>query len=187
MRTASRVPHFGNRTPPPHVVEGLRALDPDAELVYWGWGKWVLGTMTNDVRLQPLGQRLLVSTLRAINKRPWRVALQRDVYRIRMARLRLAGFRVTAEYELRGSPDSSIVNDQRCMDWMYRTMNDEAVDRALQADKEAARATALADLTDEARGRDGWKYMFTKSHSVTRFDGPVQRARSGFQIHRTLS
>ena len=64
-----RVPTF-ERTPPDHVVRGLRALDPAAELVYMGYGKWYLGRFVSDRRIYESGVRLKASTLRAIENAP---------------------------------------------------------------------------------------------------------------------
>jgi hypothetical protein len=127
------------------------------------------------------------STLKSVWRRKDGWVRKSDIERIRVAQLRLAGFVVTAEYILKGDPDSAIVNDQRCMDWMFRTMSDDEVDTAFHAEKEAERVEAHADLVDPARANAGWKYAFTRSHSVTRYDAPTsRRARSGFRIEKVI-
>jgi hypothetical protein len=182
----TRIPHF-ERTPPDHVVRGLRSLDPDAELVYVGYGKWFLGRIISDSRLYESGVKLKKSTLRAIATRnsgkPGKV-LHQDILRLRIAELRMAGFQFTAEYNMKGTPDSAIVIDQRRMDWMYRTLTDDETIEAFGADAAKARADAYADLTDDARGRDAWRYLFTTNHYLGKTSSNA--VRSGRVRHMTI-
>ena len=177
----SRIPTFG-REAPPHVLAGLRTLDPSAELVWIERDRWLLGQYAPESRraLEKAGHQLRLSTWRSIAARNG-VITHTDRVRLRMAELKLNCFRFTTEYYI-ALPDSAVVHDQRVMDWMYKHLSDNAIDSALNEDYERELAAARDDLTDTERARAAYKYLFTLSHYLgkqTIDSGP----RSGWTRH----
>lgn len=174
------------REAPRDVLRGLRVIDPTAELIYLGTGRWLLGRVVSSAPIRAAGERLAASCTRATKTRNTasRTLTPEDYDRHLMAQLRLRGFQPTTEYRVCGEPTGAIVRDQEVMDFLYRTLSDDAVDALADEDHIARKAQARADLTDEARARDAWRWMFTRSHSVTRFGAGPQRARSGFTLHQ---
>lgn len=153
------------RTAPEHVVRGLREIDPTTELVYFGRGRWILGSVRPDVAVAAQAERILgraykLAAFAAENPR-FKVNpsnIRRLLGRIDFAYLALQGFRSIAEYRVQGAPDSAIVEDFRRADWMFKHTTDEELWQMLEAPKEKARAEARADLADPARARDAWRY-----------------------------
>lgn len=204
------VPEYSQlRRPPRHVVAGLRVTDPTADLVYLGWGKWVLVSVQADKidhwyqktngqwsTLRRDAISILVNARRLLEL--WRAnpkfqanpgAFRRLIGRYDFALLATMGARPIAEYQVQGEPTSAIVDDFRRMDWMYRHTSDEELERLLEAPAEERRAEALADLTDEHRHLDAWRYLTTRTHTVTRFDDPskTRGPKSGFARVMTIS
>jgi hypothetical protein len=179
------------RTTPDYVVRGLREVDPTAELVYIGRGKWLLGSVRWDRRHVSAARKRLDAAFGAVKRiGQWKASHPRVGQRVAYWTLALQGFRPIAEYKLQGEPDSRIVNDFRRMDWMYKNTSDNQLERLLDEPYETGRREARADLTDEARARDAWRNTFTLSHTVTRFDDPAKRSgsgRSGFKVERRLA
>ncbi len=194
------LPHFPHlRRPPHHVVAGLRQVDPTADLVYLGWGKWLLVSVQPDrMDMWYKKRNGQFSTLRRdaleilVNARRllalWETdhkyqanpgAFRRLIGRYDFAQLAVMAARPIAEYRIQGEPTSAIVDDFRRMDWLYRHTSDDELDRALDAPKEEQQAAAHAELTDPGRATDAWRYLFTRSHWYGD-DRQRQRPRSGF-------
>jgi hypothetical protein len=153
------------RTPSEYVVRGLREIDPTADLVYFGRGRWILGSVRPDVAVRAQAERILDRAYKlaafAMNNPRFKVNpgnIRRLLGRIDFAYLGLQGFRFIHEYRIQGSPDSAIVEDFRRADWMHRNTSDAEFERLLDAPKEQARAEARADLADAGRARDAWRY-----------------------------
>ena len=95
--------------PPPEVVEQLREVDPRAELIYVGKGRWMLGTVRphdNELHAQvvrAIGAYLLVLRLASMAAKSHvdggpevdlsRKGLAKLHYRLWFKRLQLQGFR----------------------------------------------------------------------------------------------
>lgn len=175
------------RTAPSELLRALRVIDPTAELVYFGAGRWRLGHLVpEDRRIAKAGQRLLASCARVlkVRKRPSVEDYQRHLF----GKCRLFGFVPTAEYEVLGEPTAAIVRDQEVMDFLYRTVSAQEADAMYDHDELQRKAHADAMLTDEHRARDAWRYAFTRSHAVTRFDDPTRRQhRSGRTLQRAIA
>lgn len=153
------------RTAPEHVVRGLREIDPTTELVYFGRGRWILGSVRPNVDVRAQAERILDRAYKlaafAANNPRFKVNpsnIRRLLGRIDFAYLGTQGFRCIHEYRIQGAPDLALVEDFRRADWMYHNTSDEEFERLLDAPKEKARAEARADLTDPARARDAWRY-----------------------------
>lgn len=69
---------------PPEVVRGFREIDPRAELIYIGKGKWWLGLVNTDIPLVHAGREEMVQ-IQAEGGAPWASH--------RLAWLKMAGFR----------------------------------------------------------------------------------------------
>ena len=153
------------RTAPEHVVRGLREVDPTAELVYFGRGRWILGSVRPDSDVIAQAERILRRAYKlaafAENNPRFKVNpanIRRLLGRIDFAYLGTQGFRFIHEYRIQGEPTSAIVEDFRRADWMHKHTTDEEFERMLDAPKEKARVEARADLADPARARDAWRY-----------------------------
>lgn len=174
------------RAAPGHLLRALRVTDPTAELLYMGDGVWWLGRIAPNRNIEQAGQRLAASCRRV--ERKGRKLVPEDRRRWMVAQARLAGFQATQEYHVVGEPTAAIVRDQEVMDFLHRTLSDEDRDRMADEDFVRAKAQAHADLTDDARGRDAWKYMFTRSHAVRRLDSPERyRPRAGRTLIRSVA
>jgi hypothetical protein len=156
------------REPPQHVLAGLRAIDPTADLVYFGRGRWLLGSVRPNAELRETSERIYRRALRLLA-----IALNNPTFnfnpgnarrlfgRVDFAVLGMQGFRFVHEYVVQGELSSAIVHDFAKADWLYRTLTDDAVDALLNAPKEARRQASRADLRDPARARDAHHYVNT--------------------------
>lgn len=129
----------GGRRPPPEVVEGLRDVDPTAELVYVGKGRWMLGTVKHDRErykraVRAIGAYLTVLNFAAPGGRSHVEGAGSDLeltpenrrqlmYRLWKKRLQLQGFRIVCVF--RQEPDSAVVDAFKAMDWLYKNRFDE--------------------------------------------------------------
>lgn len=186
--TASALDFPQARTAPAHVIDGLRAVDPSAALVYLGDGRWLLGSVRPSAIRRAQAASIIQNALDTFDRTGARTGAKGDPHADPRTRDRLAlgllayqGFSPIAEYTIAGEPDSAIVHDLARRDWLYRTLSDQAVEASWTADQDAAAAEARADLADEARARDAWRYAFTRSHLVQH--GPAIAA-SGRTTHR---
>lgn len=164
------------RAAPPEVVRQLRVIDPAAELVYFGSGRWMLGRLVPDARIRKAGAALAKSCR---NATAGRALVPEDYGRQLMAQLRMQGFQPTTEYVLHGEPTAAIVREQEVMDFLWRHSNDYDRERLADRDYLQRKAETHHDLTDDARARDAYRYLFTRSHAARRINayaGP----RSGF-------
>lgn len=194
----SLLPNFPHlRRPPDHVVRGLRAVDPTADLVYVGWGRWILLSVRPNREHRASGERILANAGRLLSL--WEKtpklranpgAFRRLINRYDYGLMTAMGARPITEYKVQGEPTSAIVDDFRRMDYLFRTTSDQALDEALHADKEAARTASRADLTDPARHNAASTYLFSRSHDFGARVGQDLGPRSGFKreaITATLS
>lgn len=163
------------REAPPLLVRDLRAIEPTAELVYMGDGTWWLGRVHPSFDLRKQGWE----KVRAANAATAEHRVDPHHAKLyRIGRLQQLGFQFTAEYA--GEPDGRIVQDMMRADYLWRLASNwyryqEIRNGAQDAEAERARA----ELMDDARARDAWRYMTTLSHSVKRH-GP-----SDYQSGRT--
>lgn len=151
---------------PAYVLAGLRAIEPTADLLYFGRGRWLLGYLKRDARLIAEGEKILKSALwlEAISRNNPRFTInpahqRRVAGRVELALLAVQGWRFIGEYQRRGSPDWSIVEDFRRADWMFRHLTDDQFFAMIDAPREQRIAQARADLADPARGRAAWSWM----------------------------
>ena len=183
----------GGRMPPPEVVAQLREVDPRAELIYVGKGRWMLGTVRHDRELyvkavRAVGAYLTVllhatpmakshvdggpqleinrKTLAELNFRLWKKLLQ------------LRGFKVVCVFR-QNMPDSHFAEAFRAGDWIWK--HKEAADRMEK--EQTDEAEGITDL--EERQASVVDYLQAEGRSLHRrvFRGRtmVQKDVDGFE------
>ena len=178
---------FGSRIAPPHVLNGLRALDPVSDLIYLGSGKWMLALLKPSSERRIQASRMLDRLDQEIKHGTSRSA-ESIRQRARFALLVYAGYQVIDTYEIQGAPDSSIVHDYARALWMLRHKSEaeQMRDAIESAEKRQAQEAAHKDLMDEGRHKDAWRYAFTRSHAVTRNDNRLGQIVPSGRIRHTL-
>jgi hypothetical protein len=116
MDTKSRIPVEGSRTAPAALIAQLREIDPRAELIDYGQGRWYLGVYNpNRARVEAAQRRLAFLTR-------FPQAPADDVVYDRLA---AAGFRPIECFRIQGEPGAEIVRWFRRADWVWRHQADE--------------------------------------------------------------
>jgi hypothetical protein len=160
---ASRLYHPSERTCPPAVLRDLRTIDPAAELLYVGRGRWWLAVVRWDWNIVRDAAKVLRLLRQGVTRMEYGIAWSEQLERAKsnaeratMMRLGVQGFRgPIAEYTYR-DPDSRIVEDFRLRDWNYRVCPEETVNESIAyASGEPQLAARIATLKDAARTR-GW-------------------------------
>jgi hypothetical protein len=139
----------------------LRAIDPVAEVVYVGDGRWLLGRVVWSSERNRKGTRLL----------RWEhtMKVDPDPDNLRVGRLAQQGFGTIAEYRIQGEPDARIVHDFRLRDWLY--LNDPEgtfKDRLADSCGDTAAAAHEAKVLDwvDSVSPDAYRHAFRKPVSV---------------------
>ena len=154
--------------PPDRVVEELRKIDPRAELVYFGHGRWLLGAVSPNPYRQNKGEAML----RACRMVSVGDDSERAVHRRRLASLAAQGFRTIQMYEFAegaGAPFDRIVEDFRIRDRNYRVaLGDHLEQREREIDGRADEERTTETLLEAARAKasDVTKYAFRKARSA---------------------
>lgn len=187
------------REAPGLLLRALRVIDPTAELLYLGRGRWLLGQVVSDRRIVKVGTRALRANrgasrayenlkLRGKLSTAQIAAAEHDLKANDiLARARMLGFRPTSEYTVIGEPSGAIVRDQEVMEYLYRHLTANETERLADEDATERADSAQKQLQDDGRARDAWHYAFTRSHAVTRIDDPRRdRVRSGFTKHKPV-
>jgi len=151
---------------PTHVLAGLRAIEPTADLLYFGRGRWILGCLKPNPFAIAQGEKILKNALwlEVFTHNNPRFTInpahrRRIAGRVELALLAIQGWKFIGEYLLRGSPDWAIVDDFQRASWMYEHTTDAAFFAALDQPHEQRVAASRADLTDPARGRAAHHWM----------------------------
>lgn len=161
MLTAQDLPTL--RTAPPEIVAALKEVDPTAELVYFGDGRWDLLRLRpkTDARMRSVNAMLRTAAeacaQRRLGERGW--------YRnLRLARLLRLGYVVFGRWRLAHDPDHRIVHAFRRAMWEYHhDRNDQLIAQRWSARE--ARADALRrEFGDPARAREASRAL---RHPVT--------------------
>lgn len=195
--------HFPNYPhlydPPGDVVRLLRDVDPAADLLYGGWGTWMLVRYRPNAEHTARAIRALIGQRNAQggrdpgalellekwhqvpryreNPAAYRRLYQRFLY---FTAIRL-GARPIMQYDwryLRALGFSAIVADFRQAEWRLHHTTDDQVQRELTADQDAARATAQNELRDEHAAVTMANHLARNPHSVTAAAPDI--GRSGF-------
>lgn len=174
------------REAPADLVRSLRALDPQLELVYLGWCKWILGR----VRATDESVRIANEMLRNYWAMPPRARHTiRGIRRYRFAIACLQGFRPIAEYML-NDPDSRIVHDFERSRWLLERATDRTIEESFFADQDAKLDEAKREMGDEYRAKQVLDYGLKDTFSYNpRYKGEAARdwdtTRSGWKRHTT--
>lgn len=178
--------------PPVDIVRLLRDVDPAADLLYFGWGKWSLVRLKpNRLHIQS-ATRALSSGVRMLDEwrhnQTWKAnpgAFRRLYGRYLYWTAVRLGARPVAEYtrrEIRAHGLEYIVDDFRRMEWMYRRaahIDDAAgVDVLFNRDYNDGVASSRAALADESLALSIVTDNTTRgAHSVTS-NAPANAGRS---------
>lgn len=173
------------REVPAEIRRGLRALDPTAEVIYLGWGKWMVGKVRPTDESVRIAQRML--------RNYWRLpagarATKRSLQRYRFALACQQGFRPVAQYVLR-DVDDRLVRDFQVSQWKMRHQSGDLLDeydRAEALDKEQRRE----QLRDLHRANDVHRYVTTSNfgRATPSVQAGVETPRqSGRTLIKTIS
>lgn len=148
------------RTAPEHVRRGLRELDPTAEVIHLGAGRWIVGRVRPTVHARRTAERMLETFETALSNGAKMSPRGRE--KARFALLALQGFRPVAEYRLRDL-DWRVVEDFRVSQWRMLHEDADRLLDAMEAEEEAQRAAARAELADEHRAREAHRFLTTSN------------------------
>jgi hypothetical protein len=171
------------RRVPSALLRAFREIDPQADVLYLGPRRWMLGHVHQDgcemqAKLQRMGDAR-VKLGREIRK----VTRDREWYRRQwFARAMQQGFESIHEWTV-DELTSWHVEAFRAASYLKQNLRTDALadyDRALEQQKQAD----LADLTDPARATDAWRYAFTLT---PRLQSTTDRVRSGYTRHALSS
>lgn len=150
-----------SRTAPPALLQQLREIDANAELVYFGAGRWALGVY------RPHRQVIAAAARRLAFLSHFARATRDDVHG---TRLETTGFRPIHWYTIQGEPDGRIVEDFRLRDFNYRNQADATfAARMSESAGEVARAEHDRRLRSnlQAAAPDAWRHAFKNPVSVS--------------------
>lgn len=183
MKLSSHLPDYhppGGRRPPPEVVRGLREIDPLAELVYVGHGRWLLGKVhpgewdkrEEAIRAMDRWVELVAQLDPRDHEVPLKELLPGLFDRWNEKRLHVMGFQPLPTVWHMELPDSTMVEHFRRVDFIWRNITIEEEEERLRkmdgtADLEERKATIM-ERFDQIY-RSVWKHAF--KHPVTRRPG----------------
>lgn len=146
------------REVPAEIRRGLRALDPTAEVVYLGWGRWVVGRVRPTDDSLRIAQRMLATywMLPAAAR-----GTKRSVQRYRFALACQQGFRPVAQYVLR-EPDDRLVREFQESQWRMRHQRGDLLDEYDRAEAED-KAERREQLRDLHRASEVHRYVTTSN------------------------
>jgi hypothetical protein len=184
------------REAPADLVRSLRALDPKLELVYLGWGKWILG------RVNPSDESIRIA--RELLAQYWTLSARarhtiRSIRRYRFGVACLQGFRPIGEYapnhpdgaEYRlVDPDGRIARHFERSRWLLEHATDETIEESFFAEQDAKLAESKKEMGDEYRAKQVLDYGLKDTFSYNpRYKGEAARdwdnTRSGWKRHST--
>lgn len=178
------IPDFPEvRSVPSWTLRALRAIDPNAEMLYLGpspkGGRWALGTVEPDNRELYLRA---VNALRILARMPQQRRDIRWTRRVRLEKAKLHGFRLRFVYEC-VEPGSAIVENVRLAYYDHLRTSEDDVIAEIERQEAADRLVRENDLTDPGRAREAHRYAFTQSHAPGISLTPVDRVKSGRVRH----
>lgn len=160
------------RHAPPEVLQLLREIDPMAELVYIGRGRWLMGKYSEDWDKREKAIRQLEVWAEKVARIPMREAdeslkarLPEIMDRWREKRLKAMGFQPFLNVFYATDPDSTLVEIFRQNDWIWKFAWKEA-ERAQEAeadgtvDREMRTRELLERFNQVYRGV--WRKVFKK-------------------------
>lgn len=173
--TTPRIHYPSERTCPPALLAELRRVEPTAELLYVGEGRWVLGTVRPywpniqkaigtllKMERENASKLVAIAVDAEVNSDPARrrEAARKSARNAAWLRVIIQGFRPIADYTITGEPDSRILLDFQRRDYLFRVQPDandaDNEAEALGDHAHARRVNALRD-TLHTIGRKGWR------------------------------
>lgn len=155
------------REAPSHVLDGLKAIDSDATLLYAGNGEWVLGVVRPRSRQVLGGLPRRMSAVKIMEHE--RVKLKPDIVALKLADLMLRDFFEIARYRVQGEPTSAIVHDFAERDWNWKYAADETFERHLDETEDGPQWREMrrkyADYA-QTEARDTYRHVFKGRRSL---------------------
>lgn len=178
----SRVYFPSERTCPPAILAGVRAVNPMAELLYAGHGNWLLGVVRFSWPAYQEAWNTLAHLDQTVTSLPYIGGTAQEnrpelIERARSNatkrayyRLALQGFRFIGVY--RGDPSGRIVRDYEYRDFEYRIFRDFGLDLVLEEAETAGDTRKVAKinkLRDAIRthGTATYRYLGGQRHIQT--------------------
>lgn len=179
----SRVYFPSERTCPRHVLAGCRAVDPAAEILYAGHGRWLLGVVRFSwpayqqayhtmARLEEGGTKLPQYGPDAVEGRELTLRGRANAEKRAFHRLCLQGYRHIAVYNVTGELTSTIVHDFQYRDFELRVFADWGLDLVLQQamnEGDQRKLAKIAKMRDALRthGTGVYRYLGGQRHIPT--------------------
>lgn len=185
----------GGRIPPQEVVRGLREIDPRMELIYIGYGKWLLGKVEYDREKFASAVRIYENILDVAGQispkdieGPWDEFAERVHSRIRERKVYLQGFQPVG-HNLTFTDTvlhSGFVEWFRMEDWIWKYAWREA-EAQIEAEADGTlslqeRRKEMADRFDAIHKevhRRCFRHPVSEGTSVDIEDGQIVRKREG--------
>lgn len=180
----------GGREPPGEVVLGLREIDPLAELVYVGKGRWLLGKVSDEwdkrqtaINAMTQWKKLMTKFDPANHEEPLIEILPGLFDRWNEKRLQVMGFQPLPVVFHMEMPDSGIVEFFRRVDWIWKFAWKEASEeKEAEADgskDQEARQKELVDRFNQVY-KAAWRHVFKRPTQRTTTvdiapDGAIRR------------
>jgi hypothetical protein len=170
----SRVHFPSERTCPPEVLRGCRAVDPSAELLYAGGGRWILGAVRFSWLAYKQAWNAIDKLYANVTKLPYQNGTAEETLAELTARgranaqklafnqLALQGYRHIAIYD-QNDPDWRIVKDFEYRDFELRVFADLGLDLVLAAalaEGDQDKLARIEKLRSAIRlhGTSAWRY-----------------------------
>lgn len=160
---------------PAEILEALRAIDPEADLVHLGDRHWWLGVRApNPAAVQDLeGAYEAMRAVPEIEDPAERaiVAMRLD-REFLMRQIMAQGFKPIALYECDGAPGMDIVEDFRIRDFNWRHQTEDQVKRELRDSvssekRNESKVRAWGQMAKDAAA-EAYRFVFRGKRSVTR-------------------
>lgn len=163
------------RTAPDWVVRELREIDPELEIVYFGRGRWLVGSVSPNSYRQAIGDRMVQAT-RMVSLG---VDDQRKQDRLKVAYLARQGMRFIKMYETEdgaGMPWRRLIEDVRQRDRNYRvSLGDhlEEAEKEMDGTRDKERTIDVLMEAAEAKAPDIVSKVFRKAKSFVQSEDPL--------------
>lgn len=142
-------------SPDPDILDRLREIDPDADLVYLGEGRWALGTVT------PMNQFRRKRAEKMIARQYARGADLVVPSKLRLGKAALEGFRLVKVYEYTEVQSGYMAQEFWRMTHLWNS-DRNAADREIFEDSKQIPDHVLEERVDRAinQARDAYAYLF---------------------------
>lgn len=177
-QSVSTEPHTdlsASRTAPDWVVRELREIDPELEIVYFGQGRWLVGSVSQNSYRQAIGDRMVQAT-RMVSVG---VDDQRKHDRLKVAYLARQGMRFIKMYQTEGGagmPWRRLIEDVRQRDKNYRvSLGDylEEAEKEMDGTRDKERTIDVLMEAAEAKAPDIVSKVFRKAKSFVQKEDPL--------------